>query len=82
MVQTIPFKKVPLFSDLPPNDVDYLGATLQVVKLGPGEVLFCECEPGDGLYIILESQLEVCGLSAHPMKDSWRFLVRVSSSAR
>ena len=59
MPQTILFKKVPLLSDLPRNELDYLGATLQVVNLGPGEVLFREGEPGESLFIILEGQLEV-----------------------
>ena len=42
MAQTILFKKVPLLSDLPRNELDYLAASLQVVNLEPGEVLFRE----------------------------------------
>ena len=59
MAQTILFKKVPLLSDLPRNELDYLAATLQVVILAQGEVLFCECDPGESLYIILEGQLQI-----------------------
>ena len=59
MAQTILFKKVPLLSDLPRNELDYLAATLQVVNLAQGEVLFCECDPGESLYIILEGQLQI-----------------------
>ena len=59
MAQTILFKKVPLLSDLPRNEIDYLAATLQVVTLAPGEVLFREGEPGESLFIILEGELEV-----------------------
>ena len=59
MAQTILFKKVPLLSDLPRNELDHLGATLQVVTLGLGQVLFSEGEPGESLFIVLEGQLEV-----------------------
>jgi phosphoserine phosphatase RsbU/P len=59
MAQTILFKKVPLLSNLPRNELDYLAATLQIVNLVPGEVLFREGEPGESLFIILEGQLAV-----------------------
>jgi serine phosphatase RsbU (regulator of sigma subunit) len=59
MAQTILFKKVPLLSNLPRNELDYLAATLQVVNLETGEVLFREGEPGESLFIILEGQLAV-----------------------
>jgi sigma-B regulation protein RsbU (phosphoserine phosphatase) len=59
MAQTILFKKIPLLSDLPRNEVDYLASTLEVVDLGPGEVLFREGEPGESLFIILEGKLAV-----------------------
>jgi len=59
MAQTILFRKVPLLSNLPRNELDYLAATLRVVDLGPDEVLFQEGEPGESLYIILEGQLQV-----------------------
>ena len=59
MAQTILFKKVPLLSNLPRNELDYLAATLQVVNLAAGEVLFREGEPGESLFIILEGRLAV-----------------------
>jgi serine phosphatase RsbU (regulator of sigma subunit) len=59
MAQTILFKKVPLLSTLPRNEMDYLAATLQVVNLSAGDVLFREGEPGESLFIILEGQLAV-----------------------
>jgi serine phosphatase RsbU (regulator of sigma subunit) len=59
MAQTILFKKVPLLSDLPRNELDYLAASLQVVNLEPGEVLFREGEPGESLFILLEGKLQV-----------------------
>jgi phosphoserine phosphatase RsbU/P len=59
MAQTILFKKVPLLSSLPRNELDYLAETLQVMELGKNEVLFREGEPGEALFIILEGELEV-----------------------
>jgi serine phosphatase RsbU (regulator of sigma subunit) len=59
MAQTILFKKVPLLSDLPRKELDYLASTLQIVNLAQGQVLFCECDPGESLYIILEGQLQI-----------------------
>jgi sigma-B regulation protein RsbU (phosphoserine phosphatase) len=59
MNKTVFFKKIPLLSGLPAKELDTLAATLQVVLLQPGEVLFRENEPGDSLYIVLEGQLEV-----------------------
>ena len=59
MAKTVLFKKIPLLSDLPRNELDHLAATLQVINLAAGEVLFCECDPGESLYIILEGSLEV-----------------------
>ncbi len=59
MTKDILFKKIPLLRGLPRHELDYLEATLQVVNLQPGEVLFCECDPGESLFIILEGQLEV-----------------------
>ncbi len=59
MAQTIIFKKIPLLSDLPRNELETLASTLQVVNLGPDEVLFREETPGDSLFIILEGKLAV-----------------------
>ena len=49
MNQTILFKKVPLLSDLPLREVETLAASLQIVMLQPGDVLFREDEPGESL---------------------------------
>ena len=42
MAQTVLFKKIPLLSNLPRSELDYLAANLQVVNLAPDDVLFCE----------------------------------------
>lgn len=59
MSNTVLFKKVPLLSDLPGSELNTLSATLAVVDLAEGEVLFFEGESADSLYIVLEGHLEV-----------------------
>ncbi len=59
MSKTILLKEVPLLRDLPADELESLAATLRVVDLQKNEVLFCEGEPGQSLYIVLEGQLEV-----------------------
>lgn len=53
------FHKIPLLSDLPRDERDYLVSVLSVIKLTPGEVLFQEGEPGESLFAILEGGLDV-----------------------
>jgi sigma-B regulation protein RsbU (phosphoserine phosphatase) len=52
-------RQVPLLSDLPKTEIDYLVSTLQVVEVEPGAVLFRESESGESLYIVIEGSLEV-----------------------
>jgi len=52
-------RKVPLLSDLPDGEIASLAATLQVVIVREGDVLFRENEPGDNLYIVLEGGVDV-----------------------
>jgi sigma-B regulation protein RsbU (phosphoserine phosphatase) len=59
MGRNILFKKIPLLSDLPREEILYLSSTLQSVTLNPGEMLFRQDEPGESLYIVLEGELEV-----------------------
>jgi phosphoserine phosphatase RsbU/P len=59
MPQTVLFKKVPLLSDLPRHELDYLAATLEIVYLHPGDVLFREEDAGESLFIVLEGELDV-----------------------
>jgi phosphoserine phosphatase RsbU/P len=59
MAQTVLFKKVPLLSDLPRQELDYLASTLQIVNLNAGEVLFREGESGESMYVLLEGEVEV-----------------------
>ena len=52
-------KKVPLFADLPDEDLESLCPRVEVVRLSPGEELFKEGSPGDRAYVIKEGELEV-----------------------
>lgn len=53
------FHKIPLLSDLPKEEREYLISVLSVIKLEPGEILFREGEPGESLFAILEGQVDV-----------------------
>ena len=50
---------VPLFSSLPPVEVDVLAATLESRSLPDGAILFREGEPGESLYVVLRGGVEV-----------------------
>ena len=59
MTQTTIFHRIPLLSDLPKTERDYLASILSSVTLHSGEILFKEGDPGECLYAVLEGQLEV-----------------------
>lgn len=50
---------VPLFTDLPNNELDRLQSELEVLHLSAGEILFREGERGEHLYIIVSGELEI-----------------------
>lgn len=51
--------RIPLFADLPTEELDRLVAALDVRDLGPSELLFREGDPGEHLYVVVEGELEV-----------------------
>jgi serine phosphatase RsbU (regulator of sigma subunit) len=51
--------RIPLFADLPAEELDHLISALKVIDLKPGEVLFREGEVGEHLYVIAYGELEV-----------------------
>jgi serine phosphatase RsbU (regulator of sigma subunit) len=51
--------RIPLFVDLPVTELDHLVATLKVMELPAGEILFREGEVGDHFYVIAGGQLEI-----------------------
>lgn len=52
-------KKIPLFSELPQEDLEKLCEMAEEVRLAPGQILFRESAPGDRAYVIQEGQLEI-----------------------
>ena len=54
----------PLFASLPRPELAGLLADLKVVRLGCGEVLFSEGEPGERFYMVLSGELEVVKAAA------------------
>lgn len=51
--------RIPLFSDLPPEELDRLMAALDVVDIKSGDILFREGEIGEHLYIMVSGELEI-----------------------
>jgi len=51
--------RIPLFSDLPPEELDRLMAALDVVNLKSGDMLYREGEMADKMYVIVNGKLEV-----------------------
>lgn len=52
-------RKVPLFADLPEEDLEQLCEMLEVVELKAGQLLFSEGSDGDKAYIIKDGELEI-----------------------
>ena len=51
--------QLPLFQGLPRAELDRLAATMRILDLAGDAVLFCEGDPGDSFYIVLEGQVNV-----------------------
>ena len=51
--------RIPLFADLPPEELDRLMAALDVVKLKPGDILFHEGDVGESMYVMVNGELEI-----------------------
>ncbi len=52
-------KKIPLFADLPDDDLEQLCRLVEDVSLELGEVLFEEGSEGDRAYVVKEGELEI-----------------------
>jgi signal transduction histidine kinase len=52
-------RKVPLFADLPDNELELICRQMKEITLPAGEVLFTEGSIGQEAYIILEGQIEI-----------------------
>lgn len=51
--------QIPFFGGLPRGELIYLASALKVHLYPPGHILFCEGEPGDTFYIVIDGRLEV-----------------------
>jgi sigma-B regulation protein RsbU (phosphoserine phosphatase) len=51
--------RVPLFTSLPPSEVENLARALTAVDYPAGAILFCEDTPGDEFYILLQGEVEI-----------------------
>jgi len=51
--------RIPLFTNLPPEELDRLTKELDVVNLNSGDILFREGDPGEHLYVVVEGELEI-----------------------
>ncbi len=52
-------KKVPLFADLSPADLELLGDMIEEIHLQAGELLFAEGSEGEMAYVLKEGQIEI-----------------------
>ncbi|MFN2221155.1 MAG: sensor histidine kinase [Candidatus Promineifilaceae bacterium] len=57
-------RNVPLFSNLPEEDLVRICDMATMVSLEPGEQLFAEGSPGDRAYVIVSGELEIVKVSA------------------
>ncbi len=60
-------RRTPLFSDLSEPDLVELVTNCQIEERQPGEVILCEGEPGDAMYVIAEGAVRV--VRGHPPVD-------------
>ncbi len=51
--------KIPLFSELPPSELDNLLKLLDTREMSDREILFQEGDPGEDFYLVMKGQLEV-----------------------
>lgn len=58
--------RIPLFSDLPENELESLIHTLKVVELQPRDILFREGEAGEHFYVIAGGELEILRAAGAP----------------
>jgi len=51
--------RIPIFADLPPEELDRLMSALDVVNLKSGDILFREGDPGEHMYVMVRGELEI-----------------------
>jgi CRP-like cAMP-binding protein len=63
------FQRIPLFKDLPDEEIEHLANTMKVVELPPNTILFYEGDRGDRFYIVIYGELET--VKALGTKEEW-----------
>ncbi len=58
--------QIPLFSELPPEELEHLLTVLEKQYIKSGEILFREGEPGEHMYIVMDGELEVLMAEGQP----------------
>jgi phosphoserine phosphatase RsbU/P len=51
--------RIPLFADLPVEELERLVSTLDTKEMESGEILFHEGDPGEHLYVVVSGEIEV-----------------------
>ena len=51
--------RIPFFTDLPDEELDRIAATLDMVNLQSGDILFREGDTGEHMYVVVSGELEV-----------------------
>lgn len=51
--------RVPLFVDLPPDEIHHLSTILRLIEIPAGALLMREGERGDLFYVVIEGQIEI-----------------------
>ena len=67
--------KIPLFADLPVNELDRILSALDVKELKDREILFREGDPGEHFYIVMHGELQVL-MAAGQMEELQLNLMR------
>jgi len=51
--------RVPLFQNLPAEEINFLATTLRPVEFGGGSIVLLEDDPGEYFYVIIEGNVEI-----------------------
>ena len=51
--------KSPWFSSLTPEELNQLSSLASCLRLGPGAIVFRECDPGDALFVVVTGQVQI-----------------------
>ena len=69
--------KIPLFSDLPKEELDHLQSTLEVKYIQTNEILFNAGEKGEHFYLVMEGELHIVlgsGTNEENADKEWLYL--------